>query len=407
MATTDQEPTRGILLVESPWLKYRLPVNAKIIERLSRLEHQSTDDLTKKAGAFVQLHTNAAFGWYIASTFARKRAPFPMTMTGRDSWVFTAYVMLLDPGIHRNRDVEDALQICQDPGASAKLKALLLTGLGQPIDAHLSLVAERTGYPKCTVEAFEILFFNVFDRHQDGLYLSDIVYPETRVVEFADAPFETTPVEDLLLRVAYNRRDIDLVLHLAGMTDADCRKELRSLPESALELTSQIMGNALLMTKMSLMNQPSAGMEKATALLAASQKQQSKTGDSEPQKPYDTAGELKAYLASVPPITEADRQDLQAAARPGKSYWHDEDGNVMPLDSDESSPGTKPPAGTQSYTIVEFPEPISAVWRSQDCDKPVVIVARMSEPGLPVFYKTEDGSGIPASEVFFDIQASP
>jgi len=27
----------------------------------------------------------------------------------------------------------------------------------------------------------------------------------------------------------------------------------------------------------------------------------------------------------------------------------------------------------------------------------------MSEPGLPDFYKTEDGSGIPASEVFFDI----
>jgi len=323
-------------------------VNAELVEQLCRLERRSADSLSKQATAFVQLHTDAAFGWHIASIFARGREPFPVTVTGRNRWVFTAYLALLNPGAHVSREVEDALQIFQDPGASAKLKALLITGLGQPIDDHLSLVAERTGYPKRTVEAFEILFFNILDRHHDGLYLSDIVYPETRAVELADACFETTPVEDLLLRVAYNRRDIELVLHLAGMTDADRRKELRSLRDSEQELTSQIMGNALLMAKMSMLNQPSAGMAKATALLAASHKQPNKTDDSEPQEPHDIAGELNAYLASVPPITEADRRDQRAVARPGKSYWHDEDGNVMPLDSDESSPGTKPPAGTHS-----------------------------------------------------------
>jgi hypothetical protein len=301
-----------------------------------------------------------------------------------------------------SREVEDAQQIFQDPGASAKLKALLITGLGQPIDEHLGLVAEKTGYPKLTVEAFEILFFNVLDRHQDGLYLSAIVYPETRAVELADDYFETVPVEDMLLRVAYNRRDIDLVLHLAGMTDADRRKELRSLRDSEQELTSQILGNALFMAKIGLMNQQSAGMEKAAALLAASQKQQSKADDSEPQKPYDIAGELNAYLASVPPITEADRRDQRAVARPGKSYWHDEDGNVMPLDTQDQPPDFPQSVDSASEHILKFPEPINGTWRNKDSDKPVVIVARMSESGMPDYFLTIEGSGIPASEVHFD-----
>jgi hypothetical protein len=52
------------------------------------------------------------------------------------------------------------------------------------IDAHLALVAEVTGIPRLTVEAFEILFFNVLDSHQDGLYLSNWAYPRGRLVEF-------------------------------------------------------------------------------------------------------------------------------------------------------------------------------------------------------------------------------
>ena len=151
---------------------------------------------------------------------------------------------VIDP---RHGDVETAFQISQQPCLSAKLKAMLMTGLGHPIDAHLHLVAEVTGIPRRTVEAFETLFFNVLDRHQDGLYLSSLAYPGGRPVEFDEDYFETTPIADLILRAAYNHRDIELISRLAGMTEADCKKELTALRSREAELEARIVGNALLL----------------------------------------------------------------------------------------------------------------------------------------------------------------
>lgn len=180
-----------------------------------------------------------------------------------------------------------------------------MTGLGHPIDAHLSRVAEMTGIPKRAVEAFEILFFNVLDRHQDKAYLSEIVFPETRVVEQAEEYMETTPVADLILRAAYNQRDLALVARLAGMTEADCKKELTALSDNEAKLAARIFGNALLVAKLGILNQPSVGMQRATQLLASGRSRKSKPAEAESQKPHDTACELAAALAAIPPLADA------------------------------------------------------------------------------------------------------
>jgi hypothetical protein len=139
---------------------------------------------------------------------------------GRDHWLFRAYMMHLNPSAYHDPDVDAAYYLSQQATTSAKLKAMLIAGLSEPVDAHLDIVAEKTGISRRTVEAFEVLFFNVLDRHEDGLYLSEIVYPEGRQVEFAENYFESAPISDLLLRAAYNHRDVDLVAHLSGLDDA-------------------------------------------------------------------------------------------------------------------------------------------------------------------------------------------
>lgn len=370
------------------------------------MQYRSTDDLAQKARASLEIYTNPAFGWHIASTYARNRELLPITMTKnrRDRWLFIAYMALLNPALHADRHVEEAHQIYQNPGKSAKLKALLIAGLGQPVDDHLKLVAEKTGFHRRTVEAFETLFFNVLDRHTDGLYLSEIVYPETRVVEVFEDYFQTASPEDLLIRAAYNHRDVDLVLRLAGMTEAALRKELHEMSEAELE--SRIMGNALLIAKLGLLNQRSAGMERAIALLVARRHQPDKVSEEDMRELNDlaarVAAELEAAIAAMQSITEEERQALQATARPGKSYWHDEEGNIMETDYPDFATDASQHAETPHAPFVEFPEPVSGIWKNKHFDKPVVIVARMSEPGLPDYYLTKEGSGIPVSEVFFN-----
>jgi hypothetical protein len=340
----------------------------------------------------------------MANTYAQERKTFPLMVIGRDRWLFIAYMAILNPALHSSRDVEDAREIRLSPSLSAKLNAMLMAGLGKPADEHLSLVAEKTAIPKPTVEAYEILFFNVLDRPRDSLYISHVVYPDSRVVELDEDYFDKTPIADLLLRAAFNHRDIDLVLRLTGMTDEACRQELATLGEQQKQLETSIMGNALLMSKMGLLNQRSAGLNRASTLLAASSASPTSVNPPEPEVPHDLAGELAAALASVPPLTPKDRADLRAAARPGSSYWQDEEGNIMPVDFAEFSPNPRPPASAPSTPFapfVKFPDPVSGIWRNKDSDNPVVIVARISEPGLPDHYLTAEGVGLPVSEVFF------
>lgn len=377
-------------------------MKADLIEQLTQLQGRNSLDLKEKARARFEIQYNPNVGWRIANTYARDRKKFPFELIGRDRWLFIAYMTLLNPSVHSDRDVEQAREIHQNPGYAAKLNALIMAGLGQPIDAHLQLVSEKAGFPKRTVEAYETLFFNVLDRTADRAYISQIVYPDTRVVELAEDYFGTTPTADLLLRAAYQHRDIDLVLRLAGMTDKACRQEVAALSTQERQLTDAIMGNALLLSKLGLLNQRSTGLARTTTLLAASSARPGSVSPVESEVPHDLAGELAAALAAVPPLTDDERRSLQAAARPGTSYWHDEDGNIMPFDFADLVPCVSKHSDAPSVPFVKFPEPVSGIWRNQDFDKPVVIVARMSEPGLPDHYLTAENTGIPVSDVFFD-----
>ena len=321
------------LFMQSPW------VTSKLVESLARWEKLTLSGSIQVPHPFCQIHLNPSFGWHTARAFARARTTFPLVAIGRDRWLFRAYLLHLNPNGHSDLSVREAYNISRQPSTSAKLKAMLITGLGDPIDAHLDIVAAKSGIPRPTVEAFEVLFFNVLDRHQDGAYISHIVYPDGRAVELKEDYFETTPIPDLLLRVAYNKRDIDLVARLSGMDASCCAKELASLQNAGSELEKHIMANALLIGEIWLLNQPSVGMQRAIALLTA------KRSARKPIKPlalpedYDVSAQLRAALEPMgPAMTEADQDEVRTKFPPGRSYRHDEDGNIFVIDDDDELP---------------------------------------------------------------------
>lgn len=362
------------------------------------------EDLYEKANICFRIKFGPDCGWISARAFASDKVPLPHAFTGRNRWVFFAYMAFLNPAVYHNAYLEAALQIANRPETAAKLKALLIAGLGKPIEDHLTLVATKTGYSRKTVEAFEILFFNVLDRHMEGLYISGIVYPETRLVEFAEDYIETTPISDLLLRAAYNHQNIDLVLELAGMTKADCRKKLADLHQLEKDYRNKILGNGLQIAKAGLLNQPGVGLQRAIQFLGIRPQQASVQSDAEALGTCEfLADQLATTIATMPKTSEEELEQLSATtARPGRSYMHDDEGNILPFDHAGLGPDVVRVVKSSPDHIKEFTEPRHAIWKNKDTDMPVVIVALMSQPGFEDHYLTDSQTGIPASQVFFE-----
>ena len=374
-------------------------MNAKLVERLARLEPRDSHGSAQPANAFCQIHLNPAFGWHIARAFARARVRFPETLLGRDHWLFRAYMMQLNPSAYPDPHVDEACHLSQR-AISSSLKAMLIAGLGEPVSGHLDIVAQKLGISRRTVEAFEILFFNVLDRHQDGLYISHIVYPEGRQVEFDEHYFETASNSDLLLRAAYNHNDIGLVEHLSGIFNTYVN-DLGARRDSEAELEKQLMGNELIMAHCGLLNQRSVGLQHVLKLLAASRSPRNKAMAVESTTDDLTSSALAAAIDSVAPITDTDHQDAQAASRPGQQYWSDETGKVFALDDPAELQNITESVDTTELTEM-FPEVRHAIWRNKDTDMPVVIVGLMKSPGMPDHYLATSGTGLPVSEVSFE-----
>jgi len=90
-------------------------------------------------------------------------------------------------------------------------------------------IAELTCMSVKAVQTYSELWFDVRDRFDDLCFIANIVYPDTRQVEFMPDYYATVQPEQLLLRAAHNTEDVDVVLQLFGAVSAGAR-----LPEDEL-----------------------------------------------------------------------------------------------------------------------------------------------------------------------------
>lgn len=230
-------------------------------------------DITNRADArFTAMYSNVAFGWDIATAFAAARVPFPVTVVGRDTWLFKAYMFRLNSHKWDCPEIVDAWALANLPKArmlKTKVCSLLLSGCGQPPDAHRRAVSEATNIPLRTLEAFDVLFYNILDRHKDAAYISEHVYPNTRFVELADDYVKHTDISDLVKRAGYNYRNLKMSTFMTGIGDASFMAKLSARADREQELTRHLMGNALLLVHAGALNHRSVGIQRAQTLIAA------------------------------------------------------------------------------------------------------------------------------------------
>jgi hypothetical protein len=224
---------------------------------------------------FLSKYKRTGFGWYIATKFANHGMPFPLLLLGRDQWVFKAYLMKVDAVRDFNKHIVEAFHLAQVAHNSARLgtqlKAMLMSYDGTiTAEQHLQSVAKRLGVPYNTVEAFEVLFFNVIDRFEDGMYLANEFYPQTRLVEVDENYLKNSSHDDLIKRIAYNHRNMDLTAYMLGLGDHSYLKKMAASDNREAELTRYLMGNGLMLSHANLLNQRSVGLSRVSTLLAAS-----------------------------------------------------------------------------------------------------------------------------------------
>lgn len=271
-------------------------MNANTIDQLSTLDPESTcprismrDGLadarwspfhTRMRDRFLAKYIKPHFGYYIASQFANRGLPFPVPLLGRDLWVYRAYLMKIDPWKFYDHHILEAYHMArwgqEESALSDILKACLLSfstedgGKHGTPQEHLRTVSLKTGVPYLTLEAFEILFFNVIDRRADYMYLQQEVYPHTRLVEFDEDYLKHSRYTDMIKRVGYNHKDMDLTAYMAGLSDHTFLKGLAASDDREANLTRFLMGNGLAMAHVNLLNQRAVGMSRVSNLLAAS-----------------------------------------------------------------------------------------------------------------------------------------
>jgi hypothetical protein len=200
-------------------------------------------------GSFIHAYKNPAFGWHTAAIFSTAGKEIPVALTGEDSWIFKAYlyclnqkyadkhvveaISLASPDMKDIRNVIEALLVCKDY-------------------ADIEKIGHVTGISKNTISAYEKLFFNVLDRKQDYSYIKNLIYPETRMVEFYDGYAKREDVSTILKRFGYNHSG-DELLFLSGLPEHQLPEVPAAVASGRLE--SVLMTQGHLLTKIGFYNQ--------------------------------------------------------------------------------------------------------------------------------------------------------
>lgn len=201
-------------------------------------------------GTFVHMYKNPAIGWHSAAIFAAHGMDFPATLSHGDKWVFKAYLYCLNPKTHQDKFLNEAIMIAHPEmrGVRDVIESLILC---KDTDSP-EKISKLTGMDARTIEAYEKLFFNVWDRRQDHMYIRNVVYPDSRLVEVFDGYSSNEDYGMILKRYGYNYGGQEL-FYLTGLP----QHMLDEIPAaiSSGKLEGVLMSQGYLMTKLGFGNQ--------------------------------------------------------------------------------------------------------------------------------------------------------
>jgi len=155
-----------------------------------------------------------------------------------------------------------------------------------------------TGVPLDVVLAFESLFFNVFDREREAIYVRNLAYDNTLpIVEMFEDYSKTEMVETLLLRAGYSR-GFDAARVLAGIAGRSVLSTSRTAPQLAEQLEITMLSNAIISAQAGFGHQAadSVAISHAKSLLTAAKQGGVDTGTGSPVTTADTSDSLVGQM---------------------------------------------------------------------------------------------------------------
>jgi len=199
-------------------------------------------------------------GWRIARECAEQGVEIPSSIAWNCEPIYRAWVYNMDPqGFGKDKPFKMALALQTGAlsGIREKVKAAMLSQ-----DASFSEISSHYNIDEEALRIFDNLFFSVSGRKEDALWLSNIVYPNSRMVEFYDNYTEQASLQSLLLRAGY-KNGFEHVMQISGMS----RDPLDTLEASvtAQQLEAVLMAQGLMMAQNGWVN----NQHNATAIFHA------------------------------------------------------------------------------------------------------------------------------------------
>ena len=258
--------------------------------RMERSVSAGQDDY--QTTRFLTAYKDLQFGWRFAQTMAFNECSLGISLRKDDAIIWKAFCFNRDHHRFRDRTFLWAKQFIHP--IMAKEKAIIDALLVAP-NATVESVAEAMNLPEEVVAAYETLFFNVLDRKSDHLFISSIVYPKGRIVEYYDRYVYNETFDNLLMRAGYNNGAYDM-LYLAGFpSDALAKYDNKDTPA---RLEALFMANGLVQARNGWMNQgpaTSVGVYQARQILQAAKA----SGVDSTESPFFDKNPGRAILADI------------------------------------------------------------------------------------------------------------
>lgn len=258
---------------------------------------------------FLIRYTDMQSGWLLARDFARKRKDFPLILTGGDRWIFRAYMYNLG---QRDEVISEARALATQP----RLQHIADTLRAALISPNVTLedVQRYTGMDPDVILAFEKLFFGIFDRLRDRVYVKDMIYPKGRMEEMMDNYAENESFGKMLMRIGFTK-GIDVAMYVAGLTGGSVLRDGDTATRLAEQLESMILASGLLAAHAGLIHQAknSMALQHAKTLIAASKQGGQDTPNQSPIATNDKNDPLLSQLHVFLDVEKRQRNTTKAA----------------------------------------------------------------------------------------------
>lgn len=251
---------------------------------LSRFNDPETV-ITNVINKFLIAYKDLAFGYKFIKTLIKENIKLPLSVTEDalvDLYQFEKFRIYNDNVVHAlslthpsNKNIED------------NIKAFLIT------DEPLDKLEKVLGIKKEVLHIYEQLFFNVRDRKHESLFIANLVYPNSRVVETMDNYIRNEDTGNILLRSAYNN-GIEDISYFAGLKSKSLLSSdaIVSSTEMAMKLESAIMATGYFLARNGFLSQRNAtGISHAKNLLIAA-KQGGQDNTNEDHEGMGSLGEM-------------------------------------------------------------------------------------------------------------------